>query len=540
MDSSPGFSSQEARGRANSGAQQSSFREAAEYAAAHPREAITVWLRLLSALLSAIEETVWQLRRLGADMGQVLREAQASWSEATQQGEIAAWSARLSRLTTTGFTLARVAAAYRFQSTKAAFMSQRRAARALEALHADSARRLVELSVRQGGAFLKVGQMLSARPDLLPAVYVRELSRLQDAVPEISFDAVREVIESELAKPLSELFAEFSEPALAAASIGQVHRARLHDGREVAVKVQRPGIDELVALDLDVLELFVKALARDLPAIDIDTIVSEVRCMVAAELDYVREARLTCQVSEFFAQDPNIRAPWVVSELSTRRVLVTTFMPGEKISDALDGLLAARTAGDESAHTRLTTILTRVLEAYIRQTLELGVFQADPHPGNLLVTAQDGVVLLDFGCAKEVSAEQRLRLVTLGQAFLQRDALSMAAAMYALGFVTERGTIEGLNAYAAVILREIGLVEARGGDWPNPVEMLAQAALLLRSIELDPIVKLPEEFVMLGRVFGLLSGLFLHYRPDPSAALQVLPWVISALSRVPRTETTDL
>jgi ubiquinone biosynthesis protein len=262
--------------------------------------------------------------------------------------------------------------------------------------------------------------------------------------------------------------------------------------------------------------------------------------MVSAELDYVREAELTRQVAAFFAEDAHVRAPLVVAELSTRRVLVTSFMQGEKISTALDRLLAARSAGDEDAHARLTTILTRVLEAYIRQTLELGVFQADPHPGNLLATAEDGVVLLDFGCAKEVAPLQRLRLVALGQAFLQRDAAALAAAMQALGFVTANGTIEGLTAYAEVILRELGLIAERGGDWPNPVELLAQAVLLARSIELDPIVKLPEEFVMLGRVFGLLSGLFLHYRPDPNATIQVLPLVIAALARMPRTETTDL
>jgi ubiquinone biosynthesis protein len=509
---------------------------------ASSREALNLWLRAFNAALSAIEETVWQLRRLGGDVGQAFREAQSSWSSVADAGrdEISTWSARLGRLTTTGLTLGRVAAGYRLHTTKAAFLPRRRAARALEALHADSVQRLVELSVRQGGAFLKVGQMLSARPDLLPAVYVRELSRLQDAAPAISFSAVSAVIESELGRPTTELFAEIDATPLAAASIGQVHRARLPGGREVAIKVQRPGIEELVGLDLDVLELFVRALARDLPPIDLDTIITEVRSMITAELDYTREARLTQQVADFFADDPHLHAPQVVHELSTRRVLVTSFMPGEKISAALDRLLAARDQGDSEAHLRLTAILTRVLEAYLRQTLDLGVFQADPHPGNLLIDELDGVVLLDFGCAKEVPPAQRARLVELGQAFVAKDAAALARAMQALGFVTASGTIDGLNAYAEVIVRELGLVQERGGDWPNPLELLAQAALVTRSIEADPLVKLPEEFVMLGRVFGLLSGLFLHYRPEPSAATRVLPWLLAALARAHSTGSTEL
>lgn len=507
-------------------------RDAARFGGGSP---ITTWLRVLDALLVAVEQTVWQLRELGSSTKSALEEAQSVFYDTARQGrglasELTGWSERLSRMTITAYTLARVAAGYRLHTTKAAFWSRARAARALEALHAESAARLVTLSIQQGGAFLKVGQMLSARPDLLPSVYVRELSRLQDAAPEVPFPAVRRVIEAELGRPIAELFATFDEQPLAAASIGQVHRARLHDGRDVAVKVQRPGIDKWVAMDLDILEVFVRALARDLPAFDIDTIVCEVRAMIAAELSYEREAELTRQVARFFASDPHIHAPQVIDELSTSRVLVTSFMQGEKITTALDRLLDARTQGDQSAHPRITRLLVRVLEAYVRQTLELGVFQADPHPGNLLATQDEGLVLLDFGCAKEVALEQRKHLVSLGQAYVMRSAPELARSMQALGFVTRSGTIEGLAAYAEVILSELGFVADRGGDWPNPVELLAQAAQVARSIERDPIVKLPEEFVMLGRVFGLLSGLFLHYRPDPNATASVLPLVISALA----------
>jgi ubiquinone biosynthesis protein len=163
--------------------------------------------------------------------------------------------------------------------------------------------------------------------------------------------------------------------------------------------------------------------------------------------------------------------------------------------------------------------------------LELGVFQADPHPGNLLATDDGSLVLLDFGCSKELSAGRRDAWIALAKAFVAKDAALMAERMEALGFEADSGSREGLESYAKVILEEMGLSKSRGGDWPNQVELLAQFAAMARRIEDDPITKLPEEAVMLGRVFGTLSGLFLHYRPDVSAATAVLPILLGALAR---------
>jgi ubiquinone biosynthesis protein len=141
-------------------------------------------------------------------------------------------------------------------------------------------------------------------------------------------------------------------------------------------------------------------------------------------------------------------------------------------------------------------------------------------------------VLLDFGCAKEVGVEQRLRLVELAQAFVMKDADGMAEAMEAMGFRTRLGTRAGLHKYAKTVLEQIGVIRERGGDWPNQVEVLSQVAVMARVIGDDPLVRLPEEFVMLGRVFGTLSGLFLHYRPDVSQAARVLPLVLAAMANL--------
>ncbi len=501
-----------------------------------PREQIRAWLRVVDAVLVAIEETAWQAREIGARTREAVTGVQGSLGRVVAGGralanELSVWPERLGRLTITGLALTRIATGYRLHATKAAFMSKERAKRALEELHNASAQRFYELSVRQGGAFLKVGQMLSARPDLLPDAWIVHLQKLQDQAPEVPFDAIRRAIERELGCPLEEAFESLEEAPLAAASIGQVHTATLRDGRKVAVKVQRPNIGELVLLDMELLELFARGLAEHLPPLDFDTIVGEVREMIGAELDYAREAEATRHVSEFFENDAWISAPRVIFELSTSRMLVTEMMQGDKITRVLDRLREARDGGDGEAQGKLSTLLVRVLEAYARQVLELGFFQADPHPGNMLATDEGKLVLLDFGCSREVDAERKQALIALVRATFAADPHAMADAMAALGFETDSGSREGLAAYAKLVLDEVKKAKQKGGDWPSQADVLGQMANMARTIEDDPITRLPSEFVMLGRVIGTLSGLFLHYRPDMSATLRVLPIVLAALAK---------
>lgn len=499
------------------------------------RAQLKLWLQVLDTLLTAVEKSAWQVRELGQSTLETAQGVKGAFERLLLDARSHASTSRsrLQRLTSASLTLARVVASYRLHTTKAAFTSRAGAQRAAERLHDENARRLHALCVRQGGALLKVAQILSTRPDLLPAPYIRELSKLQDAAPYVPLAAIMTVLEAELGAPLEDIFAAFEHEPLAAASIGQVHRATLLDGREVAVKVQRPGIAELVALDLELLEHFARAMSESLPPVDMDTILRETRAMIFSELDYRREAAATERVATFFGSDGPIRAPQVVAALCTERVLVTEFMAGQKITDVLDQLLLSERDGDEEARPRITTLLSRVLEAYVRQTLELGLFQADPHPGNLLATADGELVVLDFGCAKELSPTQRAGLVELASGFCARDPVTMARALSAIGFTTRSGSAEAIERYAQTVLDEIGVVRARGGGWPTQLELISQTTLMARFIGDEPVVQLPEEFVMLGRVFGTLSGLFLHYRPDVAAAARILPQVLMALATRP-------
>jgi ubiquinone biosynthesis protein len=478
-------------------------------------------LELLDGVLRGLADASWELRDLAeevaedaASLWRDLEDGASSVSRDVQDlsRELSALPARASRLAGSAWLLTQISASYRVQEVLGAFRSQEGAAEALAALHARNARRFYEASVRQGGAFLKVGQLLSARMDLLPEPWVTELSRLQDAVPAVPIEAVRTTIEQDFGKPLSDLFLSFDEEPVAAASIGQVHRATTHDGSVVAVKVKRPGIEELVELDLSLLETAIQSLRSMFPPSDYETIVAEVRTMVRGELDYANEVRMMERVADFFEDHPGIVVPRPVPGLCGERVFASSFVEGRKITLALDEWQHRQAEGDAQAEARIGSLLGLLLESYLRQVLEAGVFQADPHPGNLLVTDAGQLVVLDFG-----------------------DLDAMAGLFDELGFATRSGRPDTLHAFADALLQSFRKASEQGAAfvWMTPDEVFAQTAQLLERSEQDPVIRIPSEFVMLGRVFGTLGGLFHHYRPRIDYGRHLFPVLGAALLEVP-------
>lgn len=472
-----------------------------------PIESIRASATALMTLLEATERTAWEVRRATLETVEAGRRDAARIAEATRSGR-----RRSLRMTRASLVLGRIVAGYRLHTTRAAFTSRASSERALARLHAKNARRFRELSEQLGGAFLKIGQTLGTRADLLPEVWVRELATLQDAAPPEPFDAIRAVIERELGAPLGALFATFDEAPLAAASIGQVHRATTHDGLEVAVKVQRPFVDERVEDDLVLLRHFVEALRPSLPPTDFETIVAELVRGVREELDFTTERERLARVSRFLDDVPGVVAPRPIDALSSGRVLTATFTPGRKITDALDALAATRDEAPEVERV-IADHLARALDAWVRQALELGLFQADPHPGNLLVQDDGTLVVLDLGCAQELDAPRRADYRALLLAFLVHDRAGVAARLDALGFRTRSGDPTTLLAFADAFLDELRGMLTGEGEWPTASELLARAKTLAAQAEADPVERIPGDFVMLARVFGTLGGLFAAYRP---------------------------
>jgi ubiquinone biosynthesis protein len=267
-----------------------------------------------------------------------------------------------------------------------------------------------------------------------------------------------------------------------------------------------------------------------LPELDYDTIVSEVRGAVLAELDYVEEATTTANIARRFAGDTAVVVPVPHSYLSTGKVLTTGFIQGRKITDVLDELEARSETGDLQARRQLTDVLGQLMSGYLKQILLHGQFQADPHPGNLLVTDEGRVAILDFGCSKSLLPEVRESYLDLVRAFLTGDRARMGELFDRIGFRTRSGRHDTLHAFADVILTEFRKAMASGSFcWPDRESILEQATELLTALERDPVVVIPTEFVMIGRVLGTLMGLFTRYQPDIAFAEHVLPVLQGAL-----------
>ncbi len=494
--------------------------------------ALRAWLKALDAGLAVIERAAWEIRDQAAEAWQA---TQGEWvsalAEARGLGRSAdEWQRRVARLSQAGWTLTKIASTYRLHITRAAFMSRRGARAALDRLHHKNANRFLDLCLEQGGGFLKAGQALSARPDLLPSAWIETLATLQDEVPGAGIEEILPIVEREFGAPIEHHFVAFDSEPIGTASIGQVHRAELHDGTEVAVKVRRPGVDETIELDMQLLAFFIDGLRASLPEADYDTSIAEIQKMIRSELDYHAERAHGEAIGLYFKNASTLTVPEPVDALCTERLLTTKFVRGEKITVVLDRLAVAREGGDDEAHARLSHILSTVVESYVGQILELGRFQADPHPGNLLIEPGDRVVLLDFGCTKVIDDDVRRAYAKIMQAFFVQDRAGVASQLSQLGFRTRTGQPDTLLTFADILLSE--LQEHRSGhtEWPSTEELIERLGELMRSVEDDPVTEIPDHFVMIGRVLTTLGGMFMHYRPTLDFQRHLLPVVARALT----------
>jgi len=280
---------------------------------------------------------------------------------------------------------------------------------------------------RLGPTYVKLGQIVSSQANVLPDDWKVELDKLQNEVSPVPYDEIRQAIVDELGAPPEELYAEFSEAPLAAASLGQVHVARLHDGRKVAVKVQRPGIQKQVRADLGITRFFGRnaerrsAYARD---IGLASMLDEFSSTLLEELDYYAEAYNMTRLAANIGAIEGVHVPDLISELSTDKVLTQEFVSGVKISD----VDAIRAAGHDPA-----ALGDAALHATIKMLLIDGFFHADPHPGNLIVDLETGVVtFLDCGMVGEITPIQRAHMVMVLWAYTRGDLGAMADEMRSL------------------------------------------------------------------------------------------------------------
>jgi predicted unusual protein kinase regulating ubiquinone biosynthesis (AarF/ABC1/UbiB family) len=382
--------------------------------------------------------------------------------------------------------------------------------------HVRRAQRLIATVAALGPTFIKLAQVFASRADIVPEPYLVELASLTDRVPPLPLDEIERVVAAEYGRPVAQVFDRFDPEPLAAASLGQVHRASITaDGcaRDVAVKVLRPGVEEIVAVDLEAafrILYFLNILFPNHHTRAITTIVGEFAKRIEEEMDFRVEASNAAMFRANLADDPRFRVPEVVDALTRRRVLVLEYVEGTRV----DRLHERMVAGDVS----FPRVLEALVELYVRMMLIDGVFHADPHPGNLLVAADGRVVLLDFGMVVRVEKETRMRLITTVMAAVRQDVDGVIAGLYELGLLdpeVDRGTIRDAA-------RAIMAVAFRPETGPRQIQRIVNE--VMATFYRWPVM-LPSELVYFGRAAALLEGLGFAYDPEFNGATFVRPIV---------------
>ncbi len=290
-----------------------------------------------------------------------------------------------------------------------------------------------------GPTFIKFAQILSTRPDLIPADVIQEFEKLQDDVPPFSFSEAKEIIESELGGDLDNFFSSFEETPLASASIAQVHKAVLADGEIVAVKIQRPGLKKIIEVDLEIMLHLASLMEKNIEEISFQKptrVVEEFARTLERELDFGTEAASMERVAGQFLNDRTIYIPKVYSDVSGMRVLTMEYVDGIKVSD-IDKL--------EKAGLDLKKITARGADFVMKQVFEFGFFHADPHPGNVFVLPNNVVCVLDFGMTGSVDKRQRALFVDIMETLARKDAEKCARLMLELGEYDEEPDVRALE-----------------------------------------------------------------------------------------------
>ena len=378
-----------------------------------------------------------------------------------------------------------------------------------------------------GPSFVKLGQIASTRPDLVPADIIEELRKLQDDVLPVGFETMQVELEQQLGASIAETFSEFDQRPIASASIGQVYRARLRalegepapadpGGYDVVVKVQRPNIATTIERDVDLLYWLAHAIERSIPEASLYApvkLVDQFHQAISAELDFVQEANNAERFAENLAGMPQVMIPTVYRRASSRKVITLAFIPGEKVLDAVAHGASAERIAKGAVH------------VIVKMIFEHGFFHADPHPGNILITGtpQEPVLgLIDLGLVGRLGPKLRDRLIDLAVAIGRNDYRAMAAALYAIGHPTRR---IDRNAFEA----EVELLADK--YLHRRLEEIAIADLI-RDLAGGAVrygIEVPADFMMVGKALMTVEGIARQIYPGLNVAAEVRPYMAEIL-----------
>ncbi|XP_024923003.3 protein ACTIVITY OF BC1 COMPLEX KINASE 7, chloroplastic [Ziziphus jujuba] len=370
-----------------------------------------------------------------------------------------------------------------------------------------------ERVLQLGPTFIKLGQLSSTRSDLFPREFVDELAKLQDRVPAFSPEKARGLIESELGAPINVLFKEFEDRPIAAASLGQVHRAILHNGEKVVVKVQRTGLKNLFDIDLRNLKLIAEYFQRSEtlggPTRDWIGIYKECAKILYQEIDYINEGKNADRFRRDFRNIKWVRVPLVFWEYTATKVLTLEYVPGIKIN-RLEML-------DVRGYSR-SRISSRAVEAYLIQILKTGFFHADPHPGNLAIDVDEAIIYYDFGMMGEIKSFTRERLLDLFYSVYKKDARKVMKSLIDLEALQPTGDMSSVRRSVQFFLDNML------SQTPDQQQTLATIGEDLFAIAQDQPFRFPTTFAFVIRAFSTLEGIGYILDPDFSFVKIAAPY----------------
>lgn len=390
--------------------------------------------------------------------------------------------------------------------------------------HARRAARMVTAIAELGPTFVKLAQVFAARADLIPEPYITALGALHDRVPPVPYEAIASTIEEAYGEPIQSLFEHFDREPIAAASLGQVHRAT-HRGQDVAVKVLRPGVEALVAQDVLASARILSVIARWWPnrhVIALQGVVAEFSVRVGDEMDFRKEADVAEEIRRNFRGHPTLRVPRVIPGMARQRVLLLEFVEGRRI-DAIGEWIAEGRVSQRA-------VVRTVMEMYIQMMLVDGLFHADPHPGNLLVAPDGKLVLLDFGMAVRVDRDLRLRLIETVFSSIRGDVEGIVRGFEALEIIQPGADPESIRALIGKLL---AIANQRSMTRDRMAQLLADE--VMHQLFDAPVV-LPSNLVYFARAASLIEGIGTRYDPHFNAiefaspiALRMRPRILASL-----------
>ncbi|WP_420063766.1 ABC1 kinase family protein [Prochlorococcus marinus] len=380
----------------------------------------------------------------------------------------------------------------------------------------DRAKWLKQELLALGSAFIKLGQLISSRPDILPKSWIIELAGLQDKVPPFNFETVQSLLEIELGERCKEII-DLDEVPIAAASIAQVHKACLRSGRQVVFKIQRPGLENFFKLDLEVMKQVAVLLQKSKyfsKGRDWIAIADECKRVLLKELDFRIEAQYAARFRQQFLEDPQIKIPGVIWELSSQKVICLDYLPGIKINNQEEILKNGLNPKE---------IAERGASNYLKQLIEFGFFHADPHPGNLAISSDGSIIFYDFGMMGMVSDGLRERLGKMVRAAALKDASKLVKEFQESGLLEEGIDLGPVRRLIRIMLKE-RLTPPFGKD---TIEKLS--ADLYELVYNQPF-RLPVELIFVMRALSTFEGVGRSLDPSFNLIAITKPYLIPLMT----------